>query len=212
MDAAAATTLLTEGQADANLFEQAARALFAHKDYSCPRYIQLCIRPGLGGGGQIGDELVRISRHGAPVLCVVDADVSAPGEAPREGQTAWKALAACVKLRSPAHVEVLAAREVENLRPLPLLLAAFSPVDRMLGAQWEGRQQEGAFFPDKRGRYEELKGSLPTGTTARCAGHLADLNSRDAAGLLFAGGDDTWASLARLVLDWGIGVRPVRLS
>lgn len=118
-------TVAGENDADAVFYRWLAAA-WSHRllPHSGRAGLEVRLAPRGLGGSTAAVELKRAALGSSPLLCVLDSDLDVPGTAPRKKSTAGKALEAHAKLPvdgAPVAVDVLDARDLENLLPLGLL-------------------------------------------------------------------------------------------
>lgn len=216
VDHAAASSLVVEAISDLTVYRSAteARAL-KHPTRPALPFRRVVVDGVIGGGGSIGTVITERLRRRAPLIAVVDSDREAPeGSAGSTLRAAWDAVekASCC----PARVHELPARELENLLPERLIMAALTPGKQRLEADQSARLkaagQQKLLFPHNAGsRHHQLKAKLDENTLARCAELLNQISPLDAHRLLFTDDDGTWDELTTLLAWWGCSNGKVRL-
>lgn len=216
LDHATAASLVVEALSDLTVVRRAteARALRHTKRPALP-FPSVALEGVIGGGGSIGTVITERLRRRAPLIAVVDSDREAPessaGSTLRAAHDAVEKASCC-----PARVHELPARELENLLPEDLIMAALTPGKQRLEAEQSARlraaQQNKLLFPNNAGRrYQQLKDELDGNTLARCAELLDRSSPRDAQALIFTGDDGTWDTMTTLLAWWGCSNGKVRL-
>ena len=216
LDHATAANLVVEALSDLTVVRRAteARALRHTKRPALP-FPSVALEGVIGGGGSIGTVISERSRRRAPLIAVADSDRDAPESG--AGSTLCAARDAVNKAACcPAQLVELPARELENLLPEGLIMAALTPGKQRLEAEQSARlraaRQNKLLFPNNAGRrYQQLKDELDENTLARCAELLDQSSPRDAQALIFTDDDGTWVNLTTLLAWWGCSNGKVRL-
>jgi hypothetical protein len=196
------TQVLGEDQRDASFFRRLASA-FALRH---PGVVSALVP--VAGGGLNTDRVLNAQAAQQIVLCVVDTDQDTP-EAPPQG-TARRAIDAGKTLKQRAHIAdvyVLRCRELENMLPKTLVLAAL-PV---AGERQERDKVERAAHLLGRFDYTDLKSVASKHILRWVDTHLEDLPDHDLAAHCFP--QDVHPAVIELATTlWSFGLAPVRGS
>ncbi len=209
-----ATVVLVESEYDLPLFGRLGAAWGMRQR----RALRSESRLRIGGGSNFAAQLELAVEAGELVFGVVDSDRDNAGGA--LGATASRARAVlATRPGAPAAVEVLPARDIENLLPDRLIEeAAAAAGDRSTEwwALFERWRAAGLIFPKHNDRYVDVKEGLEDlpglgeNLLRQVAAFVQTLSVGKLGEHLFADDDGTWDDLGATAFSWTCATRRVR--